>query len=248
MLQAINFLNEAYRQKTVDEIDAQIISGWLKIRADRAERLLPLFQQLFLDHKHLWKDKNTYPTLKNTYSIDNTPSNQHGSTHAHAPAVEVIEDVYSSSPLPPKQESQEFKKFMSIYPKPFDRKAAWAEWYFQGLDFSADKIMDGLKAYLPSQDWTKENGKYIPKPLKFLEEQRWSFAPGQKLRVVSYKETHVDRLMAAKRIRSLVDSTLFYDVCDLERDTFNQIHPKAGGPRLIENEFEPVAEELEKHA
>ena len=77
LIQAIDFINEAYRQKTVNEIDSELVSNWLKIRIDRAEKLLPFFQPLFLEHRKLWKRSST---LKKTYCEDNftyLEDNQH---------------------------------------------------------------------------------------------------------------------------------------------------------------------------
>lgn len=230
-----------YSEIGMFEVTPTILARRFGLNKRKSSRVLPKLSECFTEVLgSLPKVSESLPKLD--------ASNPLPSTRAHARAVEVIEEEVISSPKPPKQESPEFKKFMKAYPKPNGRKDAWAEWHWQSLDSSLEEILEGLKAYLDCDDWTKENGKYIPNPLKFLVEQRWDFAPGQRLKIVTKKQNRVDILMAARRIRSVVDDTLFYDTCDLERDTFDQIYPKAGGPRIMDSEFVPVEEELEKHA
>ena len=154
LVQAMKFLNEAYRQKTVDEIDAELVANWIGIRIDRAERLLPLFNDLFQDHKNLWrrssKDKSTSSEDKKTYPEDNTPSNPHGSTHACAQKSKTESETQTKTeseptPKPPAGESVFFQKFWDVYPKKTTKADTVAYWKKEKLDGSLDLILEGIE-------------------------------------------------------------------------------------------------------
>lgn len=42
---------------------------------------------------------------------------------------------------------------------------------------TATQIVDGLKVWLISNDWTKEGGMWVPKAAKFLRERKWTMRP-----------------------------------------------------------------------
>lgn len=94
----------------------------------------------------------------------------------------------SKTPTPSTQESGvisqqefEFQQFLKKYPKkPYgtdleDTKQAFFE--ATRFDGSFAEIMAGLDAWCNSVDWTKENGRYITKPLYFLTTRKWEEIP-----------------------------------------------------------------------
>ena len=67
-----------------------------------------------------------------------------------------------------------FASFWSVYPKKTAKPAAL-------LKFKSAKLKDGeiasilidIESRSKSDDWTKENGKYIPNPATYLNQRRW---------------------------------------------------------------------------
>lgn len=83
--------------------------------------------------------------------------------------------------------SDDFLRFWAAYPSgKGGQREAWAVWQaLAPVDVTA--IMKGLAQWLRSESWQRENGRYVPNPVKFLREQRWQSPPASTL-VVSDKE------------------------------------------------------------
>lgn len=72
------------------------------------------------------------------------------------------------------RESQVFDNFWLAYPKKVERSEAIVE--FEKInpdDCLIKKIINDIKKMKESSDWTKEKGKYIPRPAKYLREKAW---------------------------------------------------------------------------
>lgn len=67
-----------------------------------------------------------------------------------------------------------FDEFWAAYPKKVGKKAAWAAWKKVNPDAELfDKIMTAIgKAKLTDQ-WQRENGRFIPNPTTWLNQGRW---------------------------------------------------------------------------
>jgi|GEM_PF-5678845 len=64
--------------------------------------------------------------------------------------------------------------FWKQYPKKTEKKAAKIAWNKINPDkHLTEKIMAGLETAFLSEQWTKENGQYINKPAKWLNERLW---------------------------------------------------------------------------
>jgi hypothetical protein len=81
--------------------------------------------------------------------------------------------IKNNTPLPPKGESECFEKFWVEYPKKVAKEATKRSWRAKNLDNHFEAIMAGLKRYKASEQWTKDNGQYIPYPATFLNQSRW---------------------------------------------------------------------------
>lgn len=67
-----------------------------------------------------------------------------------------------------------FETFWSEYPKHINRNGCYKA--FKGIKRVIDQmpeIMRSLEKFKRSQEWQKENGKYIPYPLTWLRQERW---------------------------------------------------------------------------
>ena len=67
-----------------------------------------------------------------------------------------------------------FAAFYALYPKKTERKDALAVWF--RLKPDADlvrRICESVTRHAKTHDWTKEGGKWVPSPRKFLHGARW---------------------------------------------------------------------------
>ena len=64
-----------------------------------------------------------------------------------------------------------FENFWNLFPVKFGKESARAVWIKKGLEEAV--VLPGLNKWLRSSNWRKENGKYIPRAAKFLEEEHY---------------------------------------------------------------------------
>jgi len=67
--------------------------------------------------------------------------------------------------------SDDFEKFWKSYPKKTGKGGAYAKW--KKFKPSLDTVLKALEWQKSSNDWTKENGQYIPNPETYLNQKRW---------------------------------------------------------------------------
>ncbi len=67
-----------------------------------------------------------------------------------------------------------FDEFWAAYPKKVGKKAAWASWKkIKPNEDLFNKIMDAVNRAKITDQWTRENGRYIPNPTTWLNQGRW---------------------------------------------------------------------------
>ena len=76
-------------------------------------------------------------------------------------------------------ESEGFLRFWQRYPVKLGRQEALAQW--EPVCEEQDRILEGLELWRNSQQWKRENGRFIPKPEKWLKERWWRQSPKQVL-------------------------------------------------------------------
>lgn len=68
-----------------------------------------------------------------------------------------------------------FDRFWSVYPRRVGKKDAVAVWKKIGPDDAlVDQIVAGVERWKRSEQWTKDDGRYIPYPATFLRGERWN--------------------------------------------------------------------------
>ena len=68
----------------------------------------------------------------------------------------------------------EFDLFWSAYPKKVAKQDAIKAWNKLNHDDELDKkIMDGLRRWCFSDEWSRDDGRYIPHPATWLNGRRW---------------------------------------------------------------------------
>lgn len=76
-------------------------------------------------------------------------------------------------PKPPKGESGAFKTFYEAYPRKEARPKAASVWRTKNLDSEFEAIAAGLERAKRSEQWVKDNGRFIPHPATWLNQERW---------------------------------------------------------------------------
>jgi hypothetical protein len=71
--------------------------------------------------------------------------------------------------------SEEFELFWKNYPKKVGKGSSWLEWKKEKPDI--DVCLKTLSWQKISHDWTKENGKWIVDPERWIKKRRWEDEP-----------------------------------------------------------------------
>ena len=77
-------------------------------------------------------------------------------------------------PPTPKGEPEGFKEFWEAYPNKVKKPKAMAIW--RRLKANHADVMAGLRRWKASEQWTKDNGKYVPHPTSWLNAEGWNDA------------------------------------------------------------------------
>lgn len=85
------------------------------------------------------------------------------------------DDMDGPKPQPTKSLMEKrFDEFWAAYPKKVGKKAAWAAWKRIKPDAELhDRIMTAIGRARVTEQWTKENGRFIPNPTTWLNQGRW---------------------------------------------------------------------------
>ena len=67
---------------------------------------------------------------------------------------------------------EDFEKFWSEYPKKVARKEA--EKAFSRVKVELSVVLSGLDKWKKSEQWTKDDGQFVPHPTTWLNQERWN--------------------------------------------------------------------------
>lgn len=69
----------------------------------------------------------------------------------------------------------DFEKFFSAYPKKVARNAAWRAWQkTAGTRPPLSDLLGAVERQSLSEQWSKESGRFVPAPNRWLDEGRWA--------------------------------------------------------------------------
>ena len=90
-----------------------------------------------------------------------------------------LEEHVASTPLADcKQDAskkqEEFEVFWSAYPKKIGKKEAWKSWLKAKDKPAIDIVIQAIESAKKTDQWTKENGQFIPHPSTWLNQGRWA--------------------------------------------------------------------------
>ncbi len=80
-------------------------------------------------------------------------------------------------PLPPKGESVGFQKFWDAYPggvRKVNKSACEEKWKAKKLDAITEQIIQSVEKHKLTDQWMRDGGQYIPAPLVFINQDRWT--------------------------------------------------------------------------
>ncbi|MEZ6141580.1 MAG: hypothetical protein R3B84_13490 [Zavarzinella sp.] len=81
----------------------------------------------------------------------------------------------NTPPIPPEGGDGEFESFWNSYPKKTGKKAALSEWLnLAPTPELVARILADLAQRCQSQAWTNDDGRWIPNPAKYIQEERWN--------------------------------------------------------------------------
>ena len=97
------------------------------------------------------------------------------------------------------EKMQQFERFWAAYPRKQNKAGAARAWMAVAPDEKlGEKIITAVEDAAKSSDWQKEGGKYIPGPVRYLEDRRWEDviinAPKNGLSTSSFNAAELDVL------------------------------------------------------
>jgi uncharacterized protein YdaU (DUF1376 family) len=119
-------------------------------------------------------------------------------------------------PPTPKGESEGFKKFWDLYPKKTTKQECIEYWRKAKLDNNLPEILKGLDAWKKNDQWTKDEGKFIPDPIRWLKKARWTDEITQTSQVKKTpNDTVLDAITNGLPIREKAKTWVVYQAGDL---------------------------------
>ena len=73
--------------------------------------------------------------------------------------------------------TESFEAFWNLYPVKIGKQAAMDAW--KQVSPNAREVQEGLDRWLSSRQWKQDDGRFIPRPAKFLSEKHYLEAPKQ---------------------------------------------------------------------
>lgn len=131
--------------------------------------------------------KHQNPHIKEPASTIPAPC-KHSSETVQAVLIPDSPLLIPDSPLPNKTILRKkvalddgFDEFWNVYPKKVGKADAQKKWISKkpNIDF----VLQALRWQMPSEQWNKNNGEFIPNPSTYINQERWNDEQ-QKLRAV----------------------------------------------------------------
>lgn len=74
-------------------------------------------------------------------------------------------------------EEAAFERFWALYPRKHNKPEAYRLFGAALKTVSAEKLLEAVEKQIRSRDWQKEDGRFIPHPVKWLQEHGWENVP-----------------------------------------------------------------------
>lgn len=158
----------------------------LRLNNSNSNETLPIqLQNVTVNSNDLLPNKNIYKNNKNIYAhLENEQ------VYSHEDDIQKENDSLSSNTI--KQETKnkaikkqnkelnelqkkQFDKFWQAYPRKVSKKEAQKSWKKINPSLELfEKILKALEMVKQTEQWKKDNGKFIPYPATWLNQERWT--------------------------------------------------------------------------
>lgn len=145
--------------------------GWILLNYTkyREKRDPETRRQQNRDAQARFRAKNRKPPSKQKLLI----SKQEKTTSAYVSPNKPKTEDRGQSKTTTALSKKTFVEFWEIYPRKASRPKALKQW-LKIPKANLEKIMQAVRIQSTSEGWTKEGGKYIPYPAKWLVEEQWN--------------------------------------------------------------------------
>ena len=122
---------------------------------------------------------------------ENVNENENENENADADACAASKRISSETHIDTDEKVKIcFSDFWQAYPKHIGQRQAEIEWArLCPNDQTAKQILDGVNRWIMSRQWQQDDGKYIPYPASFLQNERWKDVDAVNVDVVSERLT-----------------------------------------------------------
>jgi uncharacterized protein YdaU (DUF1376 family) len=139
-----------------------------------------------------WGNREAMPTISDTNNEPNPPPI---ATINHKPITNNQEPLTNkkktNTPLTPQGDDPLFDEFWQKYPRKESKGAAQRAWLkVKRPSDTLELIIEALKWQKVSDQWTKENGQYIPLPSTYLNQEKWLDEPIKDINFKPYESAH----------------------------------------------------------
>ncbi len=111
-----------------------------------------------------------------TGDADSSPINDQTKQHSENLTVEMADGAGSDNPVNRSKTSAEngFESFWEVYPRKVGKKATLKAWErLRPSKELQERIINAVEQQKKSEQWTTENGRYIPNPATWINQGRW---------------------------------------------------------------------------
>lgn len=139
------------------------------VRYGHPKRYIQILHFLSHQHPHMNEQESIIPDIS-TCTVQAPDDSGKTPSESLLPITDSLIPITDTSPP--------VRNYFSIFYKTYPKKKArpLAEKAFAKLkmdDTLMDKVMGGLFRAMESEEWTKENGKFVPFPATWINQRRW---------------------------------------------------------------------------
>lgn len=145
--------------------------------------------EIYLNYPDFHEKQNKLnPAKETTPEIPNLTPESILSQSGVTPLQDKIREVKSNKDIVKKEALEKsFNEFWRAYPRKVNKKEAKAKWVrIKILDLAI--ILKAIEVQKQTENWQKDNGKYIPHPTTWLNQERWNDEMYQKQEPVIKKQ------------------------------------------------------------
>lgn len=164
--------------------DSKLLYHTLLLMAGRFDNKIPLDPQFIQSQGTIRANIDLQPLVNagfiKCYNLDSTPIevcyNPDSKSVAQRREEKSREEksIKHSSPTSSVVSMSNFDQFWKIYPRKTGKGAARRAWEkIKPTSELYEKILQAVEQQKKSMDWQRENGKYIPHPTTWLNQERW---------------------------------------------------------------------------